>query len=427
MKIKKLDESKVEIKDVIAWKDWKKFFNEVISEFSKNIKIEGFRPGKAPKKIVEQKIGKETILGAVAEKAIKKYYPEMLKREKIEAIGAPEVQILKLKEGEDLEYLAITTVMPKVELKGWEKKIKEVNKKHNGKEVKISGKKIDKELEKLANSRVKLVTVKRPAKKDDAVKIDFHIKQNNIPIEGGTARDHSLILGKNVFIPGFEDNIIGMKKGEEKEFDLTFPKEYHEKNLAGKKATFTVKMKLIQERQVPNIDDDFAKSLGKFEDLKMLKDSIKDGLKKEKEIKNRENRRADFAEKLAELVDVVLPELLIHEELHRMFHDFESQVQGMGVTAEQYLQQIGKSKKDLENDWRPQAEKRIKSSMAFGRIISEKNIDVSGEEVEKEMNKTLQYYKDQKDLEKKIDMKVLYEKTKAVLLNEKLFEFLEKM
>ncbi len=427
MEIKKLDKSMLEIKDTISWDKWQKFFDEVVSNFSKEIKIEGFRAGKAPRKIVEQKVGKDAILNAVAEKAIQKHYPEMLKKEKIEAIGAPQVQTIKLNEGEDLEYLVTTAVMPKVELKDWQKKIKEINKKYNNDEIKVSDKDIEKELEKIANSRVKLVTVKREAKKDDAVKVDFIVKKDNIPIEGGTANDHSLILGKNVFIPGFEDEIIGMKENEEKTFELVFPKEYHEKNLAGKPAQFEVKLKLVQERIIPTIDDKFAVSLGKFKNIEELKDSIKKGLKKEREHKRKEEQRSEFAEKLAEEISVVLPEILIHEELHKMLHEFEGQTQQMGMTTDQYLKQIGKTKEDLKKDWQPQAKKRIKSALAFGRIISERELEISGEKIEEEMNKTLQYYKNEKNIEDKIDMKALYEHTKAILLNEELFKTLERI
>ncbi|HFC77055.1 MAG TPA: trigger factor [Candidatus Moranbacteria bacterium] len=427
MEIKKLDKSMIEIKNAISWKEWQNFFDEVVANFSKEIKIEGFRAGKAPRKIVEQKAGKEAILNAVAEKAIQKYYPKTLKKEKIEAIGYPQVQILKLVEGEDLEYLITTAVMPEVKIKNWQKKIKEINKKYKEREIKVSKSDIEKELEKLANSRAKLVTVKRSAKNGDAVKVDFQVKKDNVPIEGGTAKDHSLILGKNVFIPGFEEKIVGMKEGEEKEFELVFPKEYHEKNLAGKPAKFEVKLKLVQERSVPKIDDTFATSLGKFENLKMLKSSIQKGLKREKEMKQKEEQRSEFAEKLSEEIDVLLPEILVHEELHKMLHEFEEQTQRMGVTVDQYLKQMGKTKEDLEKDWKPQAEKRIKSALAFGKIITEKELDISGENIEKEMNKTLQYYKNEKNLEDKLDMKALYEHTKAILLNEELFKMLEKM
>lgn len=427
MEIKELDKSMLEIKDTISWDKWKKFFYEVVANFSKEIKFEGFRSGKAPRKIVEQKVGKDTILNAVAEKAIQKHYPEMLKKERIEAIGTPQVQTIKLNEGEDLEYMVTTAVMPKVELKNWQKKIREINKKYIKDEIEISDKDIEKELKNLANSRAKLVTVRRAAKKDDAVKVDFLVKKDNVPIEGGTAKDHSLILGKNVFIPGFEDEIIGMMEGEEKTFELVFPKEYHEKSLAGKPAQFEVKLKLVQERIVPTINNAFAISLGKFKDIKALKDSIKKGLKKEKKNKQKEERRAEFAEKMAEEVSVVLPEILIHEELHKMLHEFEVQTQQMGMTADQYLKQIGKTKKDLEKDWQPQAEKRIKSALAFGRIISERELEISGEKIEEEMNKTLQYYKNEKNLDDKIDMKVLYEHTKAILLNKELFETLERI
>jgi len=427
MDIKKLDKSRVEIKDKIKRKDWEKFFDEIVADFSKNTKIEGFRTGKASRKIVEQKVGKEAILNAVAKKAIQKYYPEMLKREKIEAIGIPEIKVLKIKEGNDLEYLATTAIMPELKLGKWSEEIKKINAKYRDKKMEIATDKIERELEKLANSRVKLVTVNRDAQQDDAVQVDFQVTKDGVPIEGGTAKNHSLVLGKNVFIPGFEDKIVGMKVGEESEFELTFPKEYHKKSLAGKPAKFKVKLNLIQERIVPEINDEFATSLGKFKNLSELKNSIKKGLTDEEKRKKQTDNRTEILDMLAEKVTIDLPEILIHEELHKMIHEFEAQVQGMGLTTEQYLGQMGKTLADLEKDWEPQAEKRVKSFLALKEIIKEKEVEVSGEKIEEGMNKTLQYYKNKKQLDDKIDMKRLYDFTKETLLNEEIFKILGKM
>ncbi len=426
-KVKTMDKSKMEVAGKIKWDDWKKFIDKAVSEFSKEIKIEGFRPGKAPREIIEQKVGKEAILNSAAEKAIQEHYPKMVEKENIEAIGAPQVKVLKLKEGEDLEYVAITAVMPEIKLSDWQGDIKKINKDYQGKKIAVKEEDVERELSKLANSRTKLVTVRRKAKKDDAVKIDFQVKKDGVVIEGGSAKDHGLILGKNVFIPGFEDEIIGMEEGEERSFELTFPKEYHEKSLAGKPAQFEVKLKLVQERVVPDVDDEFAKSLGKFKDLSELKKSIKSGLKKEKEYKQKEEQRASLVEKLVEKVEVDLPEILIHEELHKMLHEFEHQVQGMGMTMEQYLGQMGKTVEDLEKDWQPQAEKRIKAALVLREVIKQKEVEVDNDKIEEEMNKTLQFYKNEKQVEDNIDMQRLYNYTKEALLNEEVLKLLEKM
>lgn len=429
MKIKKLPKSKIEFKLNIAWDKWKIFLDEATEKISKDIKIEGFRPGKAPKKIVEQKVGKDLILNTAAESAIKKNYLAELKELKIDAIGSPEINIIKLVEGEDLELLAVTSVMPEIKINNYATEVKKINSNYTKEKSEITDEAISKELDKLAKSRAKLVTVRRAAKNEDSIIIDFEVKREGVVIEGGAAKDHNLILGSNVFIPGFEEKLIGAKEGDEKEFELAFPKEYHEKSLAGKMAQFKVKVNLVQEREIPIIDDDFAKSLGNFKNLDDLKENIKKGMLKEEEFKKQEKRRGDIMEILitkTELSDE-LPEILVHEEIHKMLHELESQIQQMGMSLADYVAQLGKTVSDLEKDWIPQAQKRIKAALALEQIIKEKEINISSEEIEEAMNKTLQFYKNEKDIKNKIDMKRLYDYTQGMLKNEEAFKMLEKM
>ena len=429
MEIKKLPKSKVEFKIVIAWDNWKNFLDEAVKELSKEVKVQGFRPGKAPKKIVEQKVGKDLILNTAAEKAIRKNYAKEVEKLKLDVIGSPEISIAKLAEGNDLEFIVTTSIMPVISLKNWESEVKKVNAKYAAEKIEVKAEEVDKEIDKLAKSRAKLVTVNREAQKDDAVILDFQVKKEGVVIEGGNAKDHNLVLGSNVFIPGFEEELIGMKEGEEKKFELSFPKEYHEKSLAGKKAQFEVKIKIVQERQIPEIDDDFAKNLGAFENLEDLKANIKKGLTKERKFKTQEDKRGDIMDILIGKVSIEgdLPEILVHEEIHKMLHELESQIQQMGMNLNDYLKQMGKTLDDLEKDWEPQAIKRIKAALALEEIIKDKEIEISSEKIEEAMNKTLQYYKNVKDIKDKIDMKRLYDYTKGMLKNEEVFKMLEKM
>jgi trigger factor len=279
----------------------------------------------------------------------------------------------------------------------------------------------------LASTRVKLVTVNREVQKNDSVEIDFNVLVDNVPIENGTSRNHPMVVGKGVFIPGFEENLIGMKEGEEKEFELNFPEKYHKKELAGKLAKFKVTMRLVQERQVPEINDDFAKSLGEIENLEALKKNIQKGMKEEKEHKHKEEKRTKMLEKIVDCVEVELPEIMIKEEVQKMMLEFEQQIQSMGMNLDQYLGQLKKNKKDLEKDWEPQAEKRVKSALALKEIVKMEEISIDAKEVETEMNKTLQHYKNVKDFEKNVDMERLYSYTKGVLENEEVFKRLEKI
>ena len=425
--IKKLPDSQREIKICVPWEEWKKHIDTAVTDFSKEIKIEGFRSGKAPRDMVEKKVGKGALLDAAAQRAIQGTYPKVITENKIEAIGAPKAEILKLAEGNDLEYKVVCAVMPEITLKSLESAVEKVNKEYAKKKADVSEEEINKELENIAKGRVQHIKVEREAKDGDNVILDFEVKKDGVPIENGSSKNHPLILGRGVFIPGFEENVVGMKAGESKTFELTFPKDYHAKNLAGNAAQFTVTVNEVQERKTPELTDDFAKSLGKFKDLADMRKSVAEGMQEEKKIELKEKRRNEFVEKLVEAVQVELPKVLVHEELHKMINEFIMQLQGMGMSFDQYLQQIGKKIDELEHEWEPQAIKRIKAALALEEIAKEKEIKIDSEEIEAEMNKTLAQYKKIKDAEKNIDLGRLYNYIKGAMQNEKVFEMLEKM
>ena len=426
--IKKLPKSRVEFESVVPLSEWKNFLRLAAEEISQEIKIAGFRPGKAPRNLVEQKVGKATVFNNAAEKAVSKNYLEYIKKEKIEAIGNPEIKVLNAEEEKDFRYKAVVSVMPEIILdEGYVKSIKKINEEFAKKIVEVGKEEVDLELEKLAKSRVKLITVRREARKNDSVEIDFNVFMDGVPIENGQSQKHPLIIGKGVFIPGFEDKIVGMKEGEEKEFELDFPSDYHQKNLAGKEATFKVKMNLVQERQVPEINDEFARLLGDFENLDALEKSIRLGIKEEMEMKNKEKRRTDFLEKIMENVKTELPEILVSQETERMLEEFSHQIQAMGMDLENYLKKIKKDKEELKKDWQPQAKKRVISSLAIEKIACDQEIKIPAKEIEAEMNKTLSLYKNVKNIKKNIDMKKLYDYSQGVLENEAVFNYLEKL
>ncbi len=434
-KFTKLSKSRIEFEITVAWADWGKYLDQAAEEVSKEIKISGFRPGKAPRNIVEQKVGKGVVLNAAAEKAVQKTYTDFVRRlaekEKLEVIGQPEIVLEKLEEDKEFIFKANVAVMPEVELKEkYKKAIKKINAEHKEKKAEINDDEIELEMEKLANSRVKLVTVRRAAKTNDSVEIDFTVLVGCVPIEGGTSKNHPLIIGRGVFIPGFEDNIIGMQEGEEKEFELPFPADYHKKDLAGKPASFKVRMNLVQERQVPELNDEFAKSLGNFENLEALKKNIREGLLEERAANLKEQKRNDYIEKIIENSEIELPEILTHSEIRQMMHEFEQNLAPMGMSLDQYLEKLKKDRKELEKDWEPMAEKRVKSALLLKEIARLEEIAADSTEIEAEMNKTMQFAaanKNVKNPEKNIDMERLYNHAKGMLKNEKVFNFLEKL
>jgi len=424
MTIQKLPKSQIEIQISVPAQELEKFLDMAAEELSKDLKIDGFRPGKAPRPIIEQKMGSEKVLAHGAEKAIKKTYVDAISENKIETIGEPKITITKIAPGNDLEYKAVISVMPEITLSNYRKEIKSVKK---NEPESIKDEQVQKELETLQKSRAKIITVSREARVGDRAEIDFEVFIDGKLIEGGASKNHPLTIGENFFIPGFEDKLVGMKEKDEKEFELNFPKEYHQKDLAEKPARFKVKMNLVQKKELPEINDEFAKSLGKFENLEALKKSIKEGMKLEQKKKSEDKWRTEAIEKIAMASQIEIPEALLEGELEKMMGEFEQNIAGMGLALETYLSQIKKSKDEIRKGWVETAEKRVKAALVLREIAKAEEIEVPVPEIEEEMNKIMAYYRSMPDMEKNVDMERLYNYTKGLLTNEKVFKFLENL
>lgn len=425
--VKKLPESKVEVSVTLPWEEWQGEMDHAAEHLGKDVKVAGFRPGKVPRDVLEKRFGKEALLMETAEHVIDHSYPKVLEEQKIDAIGRPEVKLGKIALGEPFEYSVVTVVMPEVIIKPWKDDVKKINADFSKQEDVILDEEINVELKKLADMRAKLVTVNREARRDDNVLVDFSVLQDGVLIENGKSEKHPLVLGKGVFIPGFEEQLLGMKEGEEKTFELNFPAEYHVKHLAGKPATFQVKLGVVQEREVPTLDDAFAKGLGNFESLEKLKENLRNGMLEEKKLKSKENHRTKMLDSLVEKTEIDYPEILVQEEQTRMVREFEAQIQSMGLNFADYLVQMKKTEEEIKTEWKPQAKKRLAAHLILNMLADTEEIEVDSQEVEAEMNKTLQGYKDIKDIQKNIDMERLYSATRGQLRNEKVFDFLEKL
>lgn len=426
--IKKLPKSRIEEELTIEWPEWEKHIPAAVAEVGAEFKFPGFRPGKAPRHLVEQKVGKEVILNRAAEKAIGKRYADFITQEKLAVLGSPRIELDKIAENENLVFKVNVAVMPEVKVnEKYKEAVSKINAEYKDKTAAVGDEEIGLELDRLANSRVKLVTVRRPAANNDSVEVDFTVSVDGQVIDGGESKNHPLVIGKGVFIPGFEENLIGMSEGEEKEFTLEFPKDYHKADLSGRPAQFKVKLNLVQERQIPEINDEFAKALGKFNDLAELKKSIRDGMEHENGHKLEEEKHGKYLDAIVKNLEGELPEELIHDELDRMMQEFEGQVRSAGMELDQYLERMKKDRAELRKDWEPQAEKRIKSALALKEIAKAEAVKVETPEIEAEMNKTMQYYKNVKDFEKQVDMQRLYSYVKGTLENDKVFQLLEKL
>lgn len=418
--INKLKNSKIEILFELSWEEFTPYLKKAVLELSKGVEYKGFRPGKVPPDLLEKEIGQEKILVEGAEMAIKEEYPKVVQQKQLEVIGSPQVEILKIAPKNPFLFKVKVDVLPEISLPDYKKIASGVERK----EVKVSDNEVQKTLDWLRKSRAKFRELEREAKKGDFLEIEYKSPQ----IEKGRSYQDRFFLGKGHFLAGFEENLKGMRKGEEKEFTLTFPKDYYKKELASKKVNFKVKIKKIYEVKIPEINDEFAKTLGNFENLENLKQSIKEGLTKEKEIAERERRRGEILEKITDLADFEVPEILVSLEEKRMFDDLKQRVENeLKVTFEEYLKETKKDEREIKSSFWEVAKKRVKSFLVLREIGKREKIEVDEEEIKAAINEFLKRYPDVKTAEKEIDLNRLKEYYRGVIYNEKVLQFLESL
>ncbi len=247
--------------------------------------------------------------------------------------------------------------------------------------------------------------VKRAAKLEDKVEIDFEGTMTGLPFDGGTSKNHPVILGSNMLIPGFEEKIVGHKAGDEFDIDITFPADYHAKNLAGKKTNFKVKLNNVYEIVTPKADDDFAKKVG-FDTVAKLKEELGKELEFQKELEQKRLTEEDILKTITEKNKIEVPNMLVEEEVHRMIHEAEHNLSGSGLTMEQFLEMSKKTLPDLEKEMKPEAEKRVKIGIVLGEVARRENINIEEKEIDAEIDRIVSISSEGASAE---DVKAAYE------------------
>ena len=418
--VNKISSNQVEIEVEIPALRLGVYFDLAASELSKDMKVDGFRPGKVPAEIVEREKGSQELYNQAANLAIQKTLPKAILDNEIEIVGQPEIQVTQIARGNPMKYKAVFWIIPEVVLG----KYKEIRVKR--KKLEVEDREVDKSLEYLQKSRVKLVTVNRPARNGDRLEIDFSTRLGGVKVENGESKNHPLILGEARFMPGFEKELEGMKTGEGKEFSLKAPEEWPQKNLVGKNLDFQVKLNLVQERDIPKLSDEFVKSLGDFKSLDQLKKSIKQGIFQEKELKEKERIRAEIIERIADSSKIDMPEALVVLELDKMVNELQASVGDMGLDFDKYLSQIKKTVDDLKKEWKVQAEKRARINLVLRAVAKKEKIEIGDDEVKERIDETLRHYPNIEETKKNLDISALKEHIKGVIRNEKVFELLER-
>ena len=349
-----------------------------LKELGQNIKIAGFRAGKAPTKLIEKEIDPATLQNEFLNKAITQLYSQSIKKEGLRVVSEPEVTISKFVPFSTLEFSANLDVIGEIKLVDY-KTIKVTPK-----IVKISAKDVDAVVENLRSRVAEKVTVKRVIKDDDEAVIDFSgvdAKTKGI-IEGAEGKDYPLVIGSKSFIPGFEEELVGMKTDQEKTFTITFPKDYKNVSLQNRKVSFTVKVKEVKELRKPKVDSEFLAKLGPFKDLDDLKKDIKKQLQVEKETEANQILENELLLDLAKKSDIPIPKSLIDQEIKRIEDDEKRSIIYRGQTWQEHLTEEGVSEEEHGERQRPLAHDRIKVGLILGLIADKENIKVSESELE---------------------------------------------
>ncbi|MDP2856085.1 MAG: trigger factor [bacterium] len=421
-KIKNLPKAQVELEITLSAQEMEIFWQAANKKLAGSIQLKGFRPGKAPASILEAPEAKDELYNEAANAAIKKTYPDILADEAIEPLGKIEVEVLKIAPANEFIYRLKTVVLPKPQLP----KYKEIAVSSQKEKKVLTTKKeeIEETMTWLRKSRAKISPVERLAQKGDFVEVEIKSALADKELPKATGPE-SFILGEGHFLSGLEEQIEGLKIGEKKNFQLKTPADYWDKDLRGQELSFEIKLNKVSERQLPELNDEWAKSLGRFNNLKELEKSINDGLLFEKETKERERLRALTLEKIVKEAKVELPEVLVENEIEHRLHEISHLAQDNGMTREDYLKKINKEEKSLREDLRLEAEKTLRGALVLRQISRLEQIEPKTEEIEIAMNEFLKHYGDQKETEKNIDRAALFEYTRERLTNEKVFQFLE--
>lgn len=401
MKVEKTDnKNELKLELTIEAEKFENAMKKVYFKNAKHFNIPGFRKGKAPYNVVEKYYGKEMFYEDAFNEVVPEIYEEELKNNNIDAVSRPEISITQMEKGKDLIFTAVVQTKPEVTLGKYKGiQIKKI-------EYNVSDEDINKELDKMAEKNSRLVVVEDRAVEDkDIAIIDFEGFVDGKAFEGGKAEKHELSIGSHTFIQGFEEQVIGMKLGEEKDIQVKFPEEYFSPDLSGKDATFKVKLHEIKKKEMPVIDDEFAKDVSEFDSLNDLKNSIKERLESENKNRVKYETEDEAIKTVVEDIKLDIPSGMIETEIDNYIRDIENRLKYQGMDLEKYLKMVNKTEDELRKDYEEQATRTVKTRLVLEQVfidakieIPEEDIDKKLEEMSKSYNKTVKELKQNESL-----------------------------
>ncbi|WP_044640616.1 trigger factor [Risungbinella massiliensis] len=394
--------------------------DKAFKKVSLKVNIPGFRKGKVPRKLFEQRFGVETLYQDALDIMLPEAYEAAIRETGIEPVDRPEVDVEQIEQGKPMIFKATVTVKPEVKLGDYKGlKVEE-------KDYSVSAEDVSSELERMQKQQGVLKSVEdAPAEKGDKVIIDFEGFKDGVAFEGGKGENYTLELGSNSFIPGFEDQLIGVKAGEEKTVEVTFPEEYHAEDLAGQPATFQVKVHEVKRTELPELDDEFAQDVSEFETLAELKADVENKLNEGKQKEKENDLRNQLVELAANNAEIEIPEVMVEHEVGHMLQNFEQQLSYQGLNLDLYSQFTGQSTDDLKEQFKADAAKKVRADLVLEAIAKAENLEVTEEELENELKETAESVKrDVAEVRQILEANGQIEVMKAQLRNKKTIDLL---
>lgn len=378
--LEKIENSEAYIAIEVAPEKFEQGLEHAYRKVVKHVSIPGFRRGKVPRPLLEAHFGKEILYQDALEYVVPAAYEEALTELNIEPIAQPDFDVQEINEGEPVQVKVRVAVKPDIKLgqvEGLEVRIPRLE---------VIDADVERRLEDIRSRYAQLVEkTDEPAEKGDVVTIDFTGYIDGEAFEGGSGEDYSLELGSNTFIPGFEEQLIGVKAGEEKEVNVTFPEEYHNENLAGREALFKVKVKSIETRKLRELDDEFAQEVSQFDTLAEFREDIRNNLVLVMEARKKELLKQEVLDKAIAATEIPLAESVVRAQIELMLQQFAQRLASQGLSLEQYYKFTGSNQEEVENDLRPEAERTLKVNFLLEKLVEEKGIEVSDEEMNKQI------------------------------------------
>ncbi len=388
---KNLSDTKVEVKVILDSADLKTAREKALVNLAKDVKLQGFRKGKAPASMIEKSLSPNDIASETIDVAVRTTMPAAFDQAKLAPIAIEKVNVTKYVPGESAEYTAQADILPDVKLGDYKKLKVKLEK------TEASAADVQEIVDNIIDAYAEKKVAKKAAANGDEVIIDFVGKKDGVEFAGGSAKDHHLVLGSGQFIPGFEDGIVGHATGDKFDLEVTFPKDYPEKTLAGQKAVFETLVKQVNEVVKPKEDDELAKKCGNFKNMDELRADIKKNLEAQNEHRVSEKYRDDLVNELVKVSKVSAPEILINDQLRFIKDDLNRNAATHGMTFEQYLERTGQTAEDWEKQAHELAEARVKASLVLQILASEEKIMASDEEVEAKISELKDVYQKSKE------------------------------